>query len=94
MSAIRPISKRERSRSSISASSLGGRSLAITICFMLSCSALKVWKNSSWVRSLPARNWMSSMSRTSTVRYRCRKSLVLFSWIAVIISLVNFSEVM
>ncbi len=37
---------------------------------------------------------MSSMSRTSTVRYRWRKSLVLFSWMAVIISLVNFSEVM
>ena len=51
MSAISPHSKRLRRRSSISASSRGGRSEAMTICFMLSCSALKVWKNSSWVRS-------------------------------------------
>ena len=32
--------------------SLGGASLEITICFWWSCSSLKVWKNSSWVRSL------------------------------------------
>ncbi len=32
-------------------SSLGGRSEAMTICFMFSWSALKVWKNSSCVRS-------------------------------------------
>ena len=47
MSAINPHSKRLRKRSSTSANSLGGRSLAITICFMDSCKALKVWKNSS-----------------------------------------------
>ena len=33
-----------------------------------SWSALKVWKNSSSVLALPARNWTSSMSRTSTPR--------------------------
>ena len=26
-----------------------------------------MWKNSSWVRSLPAMNWMSSISSTSIV---------------------------
>src|SRR5712691_11288195 len=66
MSPINPHSKRLRKRSSISASSFGGRSLAITICFMDSCSALKVWKNSSCVRSFCARNWMSSTKSTST----------------------------
>ena len=54
-----------------SGSRCGGRSLVITICFCASCSALKVWKNSSCVRSLPARNWMSSISSTSTSRYFC-----------------------
>ncbi len=73
MSAISPHSKRLRSRSSISANSFGDRSLAITICFIVSCRALKVWKNSSWVRSLPVRNWMSSISSTSTPRNRSRK---------------------
>ena len=63
---MRPPSKRLRRRSSSVGMSLGGRSLLTTICF-LSKRALKVWKNSSWVWSLPARNWMSSMSRTSTL---------------------------
>jgi len=35
------------------------------ICWRPSNSALKVWKNSSWVRSLPAKNWMSSISSAS-----------------------------
>ena len=74
MSAISPHSKRLRSRSSISASSFGERSLAITICFIDSCSALKVWKNSSCVRSFCARNWMSSISSTSILRNLSRKT--------------------
>jgi len=37
-----------------------------------SWSALKVWKNSSWERSLPAKNWMSSMRSTSAWRYFLR----------------------
>src|SRR5438067_13446619 len=48
--------------------SFGGRSEEITIWRLSSCRELKVWKNSSWVRSLPARNWISSTSNTSTVR--------------------------
>jgi len=46
----------------------GGRSLDMMICFPSSWIALKVWKNSSWVPSLPAMNWMSSMSSTSIRR--------------------------
>ena len=38
----------------------------MTICFCESYSALNVWKNSVCVPSLPAMNWMSSTSRTST----------------------------
>ena len=68
MSAIRPHSKRERRRSSRVGMSRGGQSQVRTICFCDSYSALKVWKNSSWVRSLPARNWMSSISSRSTLR--------------------------
>ncbi len=68
MSAISPHSKRERSRSSSVGMSRGGQSLVRTICFCDSYRALKVWKNSSCVRSFPARNWMSSMSRRSTLR--------------------------
>ena len=71
------IEDRLRSRSSISASSFGERSLAITICFIDSCSALNVWKNSSWVRSFCARNWMSSIRRTSTLRNRSRNDVIL-----------------
>src|SRR5206468_1632291 len=62
ISAMSPHSKRLRRRSSISANSFGGRSLAITICFIDSCRALNVWKNSSWVLSFCARNWISSIS--------------------------------
>jgi len=45
--------------------SLGGRSDVITICFPAMYNALKVWKNSSWVDSLPMINWTSSISKTS-----------------------------
>ncbi len=68
MSAIRPHSNRERSRSSSVGISFGSASEVTTICFCASWSALKVWKNSSCVESLPAMNWMSSMSRTSSSR--------------------------
>ena len=68
MSVIRPHSNRLRRRSSRVAICLGGRSEEITICLSALWSALKVWKNSSWVRSLPSRNWMSSISRTSLSR--------------------------
>ena len=66
MSAIRPHSKRLCRRSSSVGIWRGGQSLEITICFCVSWRALKMWKNSSWVRSLPAMNWMSSTSSTST----------------------------
>ena len=54
MSAISPHSKRERSRSSSAVISCGGASLLMTICLAESNSALKVWKNSVCVLSLPA----------------------------------------
>ena len=68
MSAIRPHSNRERSRSSSVGISLGSASEVTTICFCASWSALNVWKNSSWVESLPAMNWMSSIRSTSSSR--------------------------
>ena len=71
-SAVRPHSKRETRRVSRLLISDGGRSLERTICLCPSKSALKVWKNSSCDRSLPARNWMSSISSTSVFRYRLR----------------------
>ena len=66
-SVIRPHSKRLRIRSSKPCSCLGGRSEVMTTCLFALCSVLKVWKNSSCVRSAPCRNWMSSISRTSIV---------------------------
>src|SRR5437660_1366230 len=74
MSAMRPHTNLERNRSSSVGISLGGRSDEMTICLLISCSALKVWKNSSLVRSLPARNCTSSISSTSTVLYLWRNS--------------------
>ena len=68
MSASRPHSKRVRIRSSSVASCRGERSELITICLFALCSVLKVWKNSSCVRSRFSRNWMSSISRMSTSR--------------------------
>ena len=50
------------------ASCLGGRSDEMTICLFALCSVLKVWKNSSWMPSLPSMNWMSSTSSTSMSR--------------------------
>ena len=68
MSVTSPHSKREARRSSRLGISFGGRSLVTTICLFALWSALKVWKNSSCVLSLPARNWMSSMRRMSMLR--------------------------
>ena len=67
-SVSRPISNRLRIRSSKPLSSLGGTSLVMTTCLLALCRVLKVWKNSSCVCTLPCRNWMSSMSSTSTSR--------------------------
>ena len=43
-------------------------SAEIITCRPSSTSALKVWKNSSWVESLPLMNWTSSIISTSTER--------------------------
>ena len=67
-SVISPHSNRLRSRSSSASSRLGGRSEVSTICLLALWSVLKVWKNSSWVWVFPSRNWMSSISSTSTSR--------------------------
>ena len=45
-------------------------------CCWPSSSALNVWKNSSCERSLPAKNWMSSISSASSVRYAVLNSLI------------------
>ena len=50
------------------AAAWAARSVVMTICLLALCSVLKVWKNSSCVCTLPCRNWMSSISRTSTSR--------------------------
>ena len=70
---------------------LGGRSLEITICLPLSCSALKVWKNSSWVCSRPSSIWMSSISRMSVLRYWSLNDLMPPSRSALMNSLVKVS---
>ncbi len=76
MSATSPASKRSRRRSSSACRSRGGRSEVSTIWRPPSCSALKVWKNSSSVRVLRSRNWTSSSSSTSTSRKRALKASV------------------
>ena len=56
---------------------------------------LKVWKNSSWVLSFPIINWISSMRRTSLLRYFSLNSVVVMLFllrIASISSLVKVSE--
>jgi hypothetical protein len=53
MSVIKPHSNRLRRRSSNVGISLGGRSEEMTSWRLASYSALNVWKNSSWVDSLP-----------------------------------------
>ncbi len=90
-SVMRPHSKRVRSRSSRVASLRGGRSEEMTICLLLLCSTLKVWKNSSWMPSRPSRNWMSSTRSMSTSRYRLLKAMVRSSRSELMKSLVNSS---
>ena len=91
ISAIRPHSNLFLSRSSRLLISFGGRSDTRTICLPALCRALNVWKNSSWVLSLPAINWISSISSTSACLYLFWKSPVLFSLMAAIISFVKVS---
>ena len=69
MSVTSPHSKRETSRSSSAWISFGGLSLETTICLWASKRVLKVWKNSSYVDSLPAMKCISSIRRTSTFLY-------------------------
>ena len=92
ISAIRPHSNLERNLSSKVGISLGGLSDDRIICLFASCNVLKVWKNSSWVLSLPAINWISSINKTSTLLYLVLNSSFLSSFIAFISSLVNFSD--
>ena len=92
MSAMRPHSKRERRRSSSVGISRGTRSELMTICLEESYKSLNVWKNSSCVRSLPAMNWMSSIRSRSRLRYRLRNSTVASNRMALMRSLVNFSD--
>ena len=76
MSATRPQPSRERIRSSSPSRSEGDLSAEITICRFWSTSALKVWKNSSWVESLPLMNCTSSIISRSTERNCSLKSIV------------------
>ncbi len=55
-------------RSSRPSISEGDLSAEMMICRFWSTRALKVWKNSSWVESLPLMNWTSSIISTSTER--------------------------
>ena len=52
-----------------------------------------MWKNSSWILSFPAINWISSINRTSIFLYLFLNCSFLLSFIALINWLVNFSEV-
>src|SRR5229473_3556600 len=92
MSATNPHSKREISRSSRPGISFGGRSEVSTICLCPSNSALKVWKNSSCVISLPSRKWTSSTRKRSTPA-RCPSSgaATATTWINSMTSLMNCS---
>ena len=92
ISAIIPHSSRLRRRSSSAGMALGGRSLVMTTWCPCWWRSLKVWKNSSWVSSLPPINWMSSMRRRSTLRYRSLNSLVCPLLMALTKSFMNFSE--
>lgn len=93
MSATSPQAKRVLSRSWRVGISEGGRSEVRMICFEFPWSSLKVWKNSSCVASFPARNWISSMIRTSVFLYFSLNVLLCLFLRALISSLVNFSEV-
>ena len=76
ISAISPHSNRERSLASSVSISFGGLSEEIMICFLFPCRSLNVWKNSSCVASFPIINWISSIRRTSTLRYFSRNFVI------------------
>ena len=63
-------------RSSMPSRSDGDLSAEMTIWRFWSTSALKVWKNSSCVESLPEMNWTSSIISTSTERNCSLKAIV------------------
>ena len=64
-------------RSSRPSRSEGDLSAEITTWRFWSTSALKVWKNSSWVESLPMMNCTSSIISTSTER-NCSLNAMVF----------------
>ena len=66
-SAIRPHSKRDAEALLEGQDRLRRPVGHRTICLPSSWIALNVWKNSSWVRSLSAMNWMSSI-RSRSIR--------------------------
>ena len=78
-------------RSSSPSSSDGLRSAEITICRPRSTSVLKVWKNSSWVLSLPPMNWTSSTISTSAERNSSLKLMVSLKRSALMNWYMNFS---
>ena len=69
----------------------GDLSAERTICLPASTSALKVWKNSSCVLSLPMRNCRSSIISTSTLRSCSLNSIVDCERIAAMKRYMNFS---
>ena len=69
----------------------GLRSAEITICRPRSTSALKVWKNSSCVLSLPLMNWTSSTISRSTERNSSLKPIMSFDRRAATNWYMNFS---
>ena len=73
-------------------SCFGGKSEVITICFWWLHRALNVWKNSSIVASLPAKNWISSISRTSTLVVNLFERRTSSSRIELMRSFVNSSD--
>ena len=86
-----PQPRRVRRRSSRPEISAGDLSADTTICLPASTSALKVWKNSSCVLSLPIRNCRSSTISTSTLRNCSLNSMVDWLRMAAMKRYMNFS---
>ena len=78
-------------RGAIPSRSCGARSEVITSRRPAVMISFIVWKNSSWVESLPAMNWTSSISSRSAERSRPLKPIVSFSFSARTNSTMNFS---
>ena len=76
MSATRPQDRRERMRGSIPSRSCGARSELIASRRPAEMISFIVWKNSSWVDSLPAMNWTSSIISRSAERSCCLNWIV------------------